>query len=736
MLWESHSIGIETCDRVATLWMSADPNGTTGWNDSLAQDWEAALAELEARPHLDVVILRTRNGGPWVATADPESLLALSTEPLMQQWVARGQAICDRLARLPMRTLALLEGGCTGLGLELALACDYRLGVTGPDAGFGFPGVSSLQLPVWGGLPRLAHFVGLNRALQLAQSGERISPRDAEKIGLIHEVVAARRAAIHLRTVSDSLQDRKGRLRLQWRTWQKSWEDRMSWMRRKSCQSALRSGQSTLASSAAMRAAICEILLRSAESPVDGQIAERNAFAKLLPMAESQSGLQLAVAAEQPLKPVAELVNPLPNLPMQVGVVGGGEHGCEIALWLAFQGREVILHELTAEAIQAADRRLQRSLERRVQSGWMTPLELTQIRQRIQTTITWNGFDSLTWVIEAVDEDTGVKMTVLQELEERCKPRTILASTTSTLKLEPMQSEMRRPGRFIGIHWPRSPLQAPVAELVAAPLTDRGTFATVHHWLRGLGQLPVAVSDLPGRIVQRLMLAGWSEAVILVSEGLPIAKVDALLRDYGVTMGPLSQLDEFGLERIAQLAEQMQHARGDRFAAALAMRPLRELGMLGRSSGAGFFEYENGTQGFSNDLAQMALWRDNEEDTISGYVFDPVQVLQDAQKRLLARVVNEAAQCLSEELIASPLTLDLVVVRATGWAAPQGGPLRLVDQLGVGGFVDQLHDLAKRYGSRFEPALELQRRAEANESFYGTESTVPTVPTIPLRQAG
>jgi 3-hydroxyacyl-CoA dehydrogenase/enoyl-CoA hydratase/3-hydroxybutyryl-CoA epimerase len=331
-------------------------------------------------------------------------------------------------------------------------------------------------------------------------------------------------------------------------------------------------------------------------------------------------------------------------------------------------------------------------------------------------------------VIEAVDEDLGVKLGVFHDLEQRVRPRVILASASSTIRIEAIQAELQRPGRVAGLHFLDAELSPPVVELVRAPATDSGTLTTLEAWLRSWGKTPLLVGDRPGRLIRRVQLAYLSEAVVLVAEGLPPELIDREMRRFGMNRGPLETIDAIGFDNLARLVENLQLARGDCFARNLLLERMRAYGWNGRENGEGFYRYRSGRErGRENHLARVVMWRDVDEDVISHYVFDPVEALETGVERLALRSINEAAACLAEEQDADPGSIDLALAWGMGWAPHRGGPLQYADELGLASVFERLVDYAERFGKRFEPCVELQRRAEAGELFHEPATPVESV---------
>lgn len=738
MVFESANIRISADDQIATLWLDASHAARNTITPEFLADLESALDTLDSeacRSRFDLVLLRSAKSTgflhgldlKWQRELDSTAAVELST---------RGQQLCDRLATTsgPI-TLALLDGPCLSQGAELALACDYRIMVERPSTVIGFPDVLLGGCPSWGGTARLPRLVGAELATRMLTEGFTLPATQAKAACLVDELFMPKSFRGDLWSLLGSLQDRPRRPSRGWRRW---WQANPI-TRPLSLRRAIKAAQERFEDHDSLNRPEIHLILAAIQAgfhdPTIGQAAERRAVG-LISAPESVGRQHLLrldeISNSKPTKIFPEPLNPTPELPSRIGIVGGGDLGARLAHWFARQGCRVSLQEQSDQSLTRADQRLRALFGQSVRENQLSEGSASQLDAMIRRTITWQGFEDCGWVIEAVEEDAGVKHGVFHELEQRVMPRVPLTSAGSTVRIESLQAELQRPGRVAGVHW-LAPVEGNrIVELVRGSATEPDTLAALDAWLRQLGKTPVLVSDRPGRVVMRLMLAYLSEAALLVAEGLPPELIDRQMRRFGMSSGPLETIDFLGFEALAGLVQDMQLARGDEIANNLLLNPLREAGMAGRPNGEGFYLYacNNGVKQRANPVARMLMWRSVEEpDVQSHYVFDPEEALREGEQRLLMRMVNEAARLLGEEHSAGPETIDLAMAHGTGWAPHRGGPLRYADTRGLGSVVDTLTRFTERFGSRFEPCLELQRRAEASESFHGAEVLVTKVPT-------
>jgi 3-hydroxyacyl-CoA dehydrogenase/enoyl-CoA hydratase/3-hydroxybutyryl-CoA epimerase len=730
VLFESTHLRIETDERVATLWLDTPGRPTNVLSRAALADLDTGLQAVARQPAIDVLLVRSAKSAGFAAGHDAAEFAELRTAEDLSGFAAQGQEVFRRLEGLSpaLLSVAVIDGPCHGAGLELALACDYRFAVARPATTFAFPEIERGVIPCWGGTARLPRRVGLKNALTMLLSGRVLTAWEAFVFGLADRAVSVDRSRIVLAEFVARLQDRPRSPR---RSLLRRLGDANPLARRR----LFRDARRMLADQSAAERPAGHELLAAVEAGLagaeEGLARERTAVAALALTPACRNALRLAQRAEQSPKIFPEPTNPVPPVPRRVGIVGGGRLGASLARWFALQGREVVIQEASEPALAVASQRLTELFGDAARQGYLTGLEAHNLGRTVGRTTTWNGFEEAGLVIEAVDEDPGVKRGVFHELEQRCRPRTVLATASSSVRVEAIQAELRRPGRVAGLHFLAPVETVPVVELVRAPATQPDTIAALAGWLRTLGKTPVLVSDRPGRIVHRLILPYLSEAVRLVAEGLPIERIDRSLRRFGMSRGPLEWIDAIGFDALAELTGHMQTARGDGFARNLLLERPRSLGWYGRRSGHGFYAYRRG-RARSSDAAQLLLWNDVEEGARGRYVFDPEEAMREGCDRLVLRTINEAAAFLSEESAADAGAIDLALTQGAGWAPHRGGPLRYADQLGLNRVVETLAAFAERYGNRFKPCLDLQRRAEAGETFYGSPTPEPV--RLPRRE--
>lgn len=688
MLYESPNFRLESDDDVITLWLEFRGRPDNTVNLPLLNELALVLDRLHGLSTPAAIVIRSRNPKCFLEEFDIRELARMQSPLEFASLARRGQEVTRKLATLEAPTIAVIEGRSAGLGLEFALACDIRMVVDDRWSSFEFSELPRGLIPFCGAGYRLPSLVGIRTALRLWRDAKPISPSESLRLGLVDIKTTRERSSVDLTTLVDRLRERPS-----WRAgrglgrvWGKLSNALFPSLNLPG--SEMNFGQSSA------EIELINVMKAGRASEVEGMVAERAGLARLSEESGTRRCLESHRHASSALRVYPEPMNPLAPLPQRIGIVGAGTHGTRLAEYLAERGHEIVVqHRHSPQA----------------SSG-----------RAFRTTSEWVGFDNLDFVIEAVTEDPGEKRNIFGELEQRVRPRTILATASSTILVESVQAEALRPSRIVGLHLPNVGERSAVAEISATHLTHSETSTALGEWCREWRLTPILVADRPGRLVNVARHAYLSEGVALVAEGLPIQQIDAGCRSFGMSRGPLEWCDEIGFDTLSELTAHLQMARDDSFARNLLFQRLIPYGCVGKSVGEGFYRY--GLFRRANEVVRMILWQDLDEDARSSYVFDPAVALREGIERLILRTVNEAALALADLPDSNPATVDLALAYGMGWAPRHGGPLRYADDLGLPRVVEKLAEFAERFGPRFTPCDELIRRAEAGESFYPNET--------------
>lgn len=704
---------------LATLWLDVADRPVNVFNRQVLADLGAALNQLAADRSLQVLIVRSAKPAGFIAGADLHEFTLVQSPADATLLSGHGQQLFDRLAQLPVPTIAVIHGPCLGGGLEFALACDYRLVVDHPKTQLGLPELELGLLPGWGGTQRLPRVIGLEPALRMILGTRRLKASEALRWGLADGL--ATEAGIEPAIAEWADRARKEGKRPKSGLPLRGWPQRLLESHSLGRYLIFRGAERTLRQRVpddmpAPWQALQAIRVGVGQGMAAGLAYERDAIGRLAMTPACHQLVNLFFQREKSRQLPAEQVRPI----RRVGVVGAGTMGAGIAQLAAVKNFQVVVQEINQPALDAGMRKIDDLYRKAVEHRLLSADEAARQFAAIGRTTKWHGFEDVDLVVEAVIEDLDLKRTVFQELERRVPPTAILATNTSSLLVEQLQKDREHPRRVAGLHFFNPVHKMPLVEVVRASASDESTVAVLTRFAIDLGKIPAVVKDSPGFLVNRILMPYLNEAVLLLGESrLTVGQLDRTMRKFGMPVGPCELLDQVGIDVAAHIEESMRPAFAQRFAANPAFARMRDLGWLGQKSGIGFYRYA-GEKKKENLEVFAELPRGLKTERVSLEIGDG-PLLVDARDRMILLMVNEAAACVGEGLAAGPDAIDLAMVFGTGWAPHRGGPLHYADQRGLNESARRLAELARNHGPRFEPCRELRRRAENGESFYSMD---------------
>jgi 3-hydroxyacyl-CoA dehydrogenase/enoyl-CoA hydratase/3-hydroxybutyryl-CoA epimerase len=709
-------------DGIALLQLDVPERGVNVLNRQVLADLDAALDVVAADKAIKLLVIRGAKPSGFVAGADIREFATVRGPEDAKALSSAGQRLFDKLADLSVPAVALIHGPCLGGGLELALACDYRIVLDHPKTQLGFPEIELGLLPAWGGTQRLPRVVGLEPALQVILGGRRLNANEAVQWGLADALgpteaqLSAQLTLLSVRALKEGKRPKKG---LPLRTWRQRLLESNPLSRLlvfRGTERALR--RRVPEDMPAPWEALQVIRVGLAQGMEAGLVQEREAAGRLSTTPACRNLVTLFLQREEANKLPEKLVAS-PKEIRRIAVVGAGVMGAGIAQLASIRGFEVIVREVNEAALAAGMDRIaalfQKAVDNRLLSGDAARQKLAAIRR----TTAWDGVDQADLVIEAIIEDLRLKQALFQELQQHTPPATIVATNTSSLLVQQLQEGLTNPERVAGLHFFNPVHKMPLVEVVRAPLTGDQTVAALAQWTVVLGKTPVEVKDSPGFVVNRILMPYLYEAVVLAAQEVPVKVIDQTMRRFGMPMGPLELLDQVGLDVAAHIARAMQPLFGSRSGAFPGLNALGEFfekmsrnGWLGQKTGLGFYRY----QGKTKKLHAAALTiLPNDVGPIESHLMSslPAAVqMREARERMVLLMVNEAAACLGEGLAANADKIDLAMVMGTGWAPHRGGPLRYTADRGPKEVVQKLTEMAQRLGRRFEPCAALRKHGE------------------------
>ena len=665
---EQHHFRIET-DTDAIVWLHMDKAdaGTNVLGSEVLRELDRHLEAIAGRAPRGLIILSDKANG-FIAGADIHEFIRIRNEAEALELVRLGQSVFNRLAALGFPTLALIHGFCLGGGLELALACRYRVALQDPGTRFSLPEVRLGIHPGFGGSVRLTPLVGGLKAMDLMLSGRSIDARQAKRIGLVDQVVPER----HLRTAARRLVlDAPPPARPGWR-------DRLSnhALLRLLLARLLRRQVAAKASRLHYPAphALIDIWQKYADDPAQMLQAEAESIAGLVKGPTARNLIRVFMLQER----LKSLGKDTPWKPHAVHVIGAGTMGGDIAAWCALRGFRVSLQDQSPERIAPAVKRAHELFRRRLKD----PLAIQAALDRLLPDHKGVGLGRADIVIEAIFEDAEVKRALYRDIEPRMRPDAVLATNTSSIPLEDLYGALAWPERLVGLHFFNPVAVMQLVEIVSGAGTAPEISGKAMAFTRLLDRLPLPVSSTPGFLVNRILMPYLLEAVILESEGVPAAVIDRAATAFGMPMGPMELADTTGLDiclHVAQiLSGHFQTAIPER------LQQLVTAGRLGKKSGHGFYRYEKGKPVRSG--GKGGNWN-----------------TQEITDRLVLSMLNEAVACLRARVVENSDLLDAGMIFATGFAPFRGGPMHYLEAIGAPVMRGQLQQLEQLRGKRFTP---------------------------------
>ena len=674
-------------------------------------DFAALLDALERDPAVRAVVLVSGKREGFAAGADIEEFVALRTAEEATRLARTGQLLMDRVARFPKPFVIAVHGACVGGGTELALACHYRVASDHPKTLLGQPEVQIGIIPGAGGSNRLPRLVGLRAALEMILTGKPVRATKALRMGLVDEVVppailrqtavaAARRLA-----AGEPPRRRGPRGPVAWLL-DRSAAGQAFVLRQARRQTLAK----TFGHYPAPLAAIDAVRFSLAQGLEAGLPYEAERFGELA-VSDVARRLVEVFFATTALKKDAGVAEPAPApLPVrQLGVVGAGFMGAGIASVAVTQaGVPVRLRDADLPRVGKGVQAVAGVLAERVRRRSATRLEAQRQLALVSGGADWAGFRRADLVVEAVFEDLAVKQAVLREVEAATRPECVFASNTSTIPIARIAEASSRPEQVVGMHFFSPVHRMPLLEVIAAERTAPRTVVTAVTFGRRLGKTVVVVRDRPGFFVNRILLPYLNEACRLVVEGVPIEAIDDAMTRWGFPVGPITLLDEVGLDVAHKAGTVMHEAFGARLAPAFDLGRLVADGRHGRKSGKGFLRYRGGKKAGADPAVYPLL----------GVAPGPAPAAAVIAERLSAAMLNEAARALEEGVVRTPRDGDIAALFGIGFPAFRGGPFRAMDAAGASAVVDKLERFSADYGDRFAPAPILADLARRGGRFH------------------
>ncbi len=615
------------------------------------------------------LIIRSAKPSGFIAGADVKEIASLRDSEDALALIRRGQTIFDRLESLACPTVAAIRGFCLGGGLELALACRYRVALDEPATRLGLPEVLLGIHPGFGGTMRLTRLIGAPAAMDLMLSGRTVDARTAKKLGIVDAAVPERHfesAIIAHALTPPPIKKPKYFLQLANAKLVRPWLARYL---RAQVRKRVRPNHYPAPY------ALIDLWEQHGGDPAHMLVEEAQSVARLATGPSARNLVRVFFLQER-LKGLGRKQG---QARPKIHVIGAGVMGGDIAAWCVLRGLHVTLQDRGPQYIAPALRRAHELFSKRIRDRRLR----RDACDRLVPDHDGLGLPHADFVIEAIVEDVKTKQALYETIEPRLKADAILATNTSSIPLETLAAILKRPERLVGLHFFNPVAKMQLIEVIDAPATDPECLTKTAALVRALDRLPLPVKSSPGFLVNRVLMPYLMEAIVLWSEGIPPEVVDAAATEFGMPMGPLELADTVGIDICLSVGQILAgHFKSE---VPGQLRNLVSQGHLGRKSGKGIYAYRKG-----KPVRRRGHGKDSYD-------------LDEIRDRLMLRLINEAVACLREGVVEDADLLDAGMIFGAGFAPFRGGPLHYVKETGKEAIEARLEALTTKFGPRFSP---------------------------------
>lgn len=678
---------------VGVLSMNA-PGGVNALSSEVIAYFGQALDFVLNEPEVKALILTSGKKDIFLAGADIREILKIQDQKEAHELTSKGHVVLKKLEQLPKPVVAAVDGICFGGGLELIICCDKRIATNNPRTTFALPEVNLGLIPGLGGTQRLPRLIGLKSALELIMSGEEIDAREAERIGLIDQIVdpdilietAANKALELLDQKFDRVKTKAER-EVKAEESDGGAQKRLNLL--KITDRAVRVRTRGLYPSP--RRAIESIQKGLEEGLEVGLSNEAAIFAELSVSQMAKNMINFYISKEMAVQTAKRARQEVGDV-TTIGIVGTGEMGNEIGQLAIRKNINVILKGSSEEkAVAAADRLMKRAeVLFADQPGVKQPIiEAAEVNDDLRPA---------QLIIEAVYEDPDLKNKVMFEISRAVTGTCVIASNTSSFAISNLSQFSDKPERIVGLHFFNPVDRMPLVEVITHARTDKEVLKKAIAAVDQLGKVPVVVNDSPGFLVNRILTVFLEEAARMGGEGIPLNWIEDAALAFGMPLSPFWLVDELGLRLCNKVTRLLYEKLGSRYEPPAMLNGLLLHEFDGRKTNGGIYMWDNGKRlGLHKELLDkvhnMTIVDDKADEQMATLITD----------RLFLPMIDEAARCLEEKIVRKARDIDLALILGIAFPRFRGGLLRYADDLGIDYVVKKLEEIYERY----EPAREI-----------------------------
>jgi 3-hydroxyacyl-CoA dehydrogenase/enoyl-CoA hydratase/3-hydroxybutyryl-CoA epimerase len=701
---------IEKQGDFAIIWLDQEGEKVNKVSPDLIQTFDSLFNDLDADTSIKAVILASKKKD-FIAGADIEMFQKVTKKGDFEPITRRGHASLNKLAKSKKPIIAAIHGSCMGAGLEIALACHGRV-VADEGTVLSLPEIKLGLLPGGGGTQRLPRLIGIQKALDMMLTGKNIYGRQAYKMGLADKITNKAQLIDAAKFLAKDILSGKFKREPKASFMEKALEGNpigRGILFKKAKEMTLRQTRGNYP--AAER--ILECVEIGMNQGIDkGYDAEAIKFEELILTNVSRQLINIFFAmTEMKKNPWKELVRPVKSL----GMLGAGFMGAGIAEVSAAKGVNVLLKDLKEDAVSKGKKTIWDNYYKKVKRKAMTLPEAESIVNRVTGTTSYDHFEKVDIIIEAVLEDLKIKQNVVKEVESLIRPDCIFASNTSALPIKAIAEASSRPELVIGMHYFSPVPKMPLLEIIITDKTADWVTATCLDLGIKQGKTCIVVKDGPGFYTTRILSPFLNEAMLLLDEGADALQIDEVMKDYGFPVGPITLMDEVGIDVGAHIykgkmtQEFIQSRQGAKISDAMVR--MYEGGFHGRKNKKGFYLYDEKGKKVKGKINPEAY-------SFFGGPNRKKMDRSEIQNRMGMVMMNEAALCLQEGILLSARDGDMGAVFGLGFPPFSGGPFRMMDFMGLDKVERIMKDLAAKHGARFTSASIITDLSNQGKNFH------------------